>query len=230
MKGSEGRKSKSDTEPVKRYIIEQIKNRGIKYLSEILKEAKGMYEESLRESGKDIEQSWKSFKGNLLEEIILDAIKYEINKLGLRVIRGKYLDRKDANLDKCLGEVKRSILVDYGGFGMHLPDADLVIYDPKKCKALAIISSKATLRERIAQTGYWKLKLQNSPVTKNIKVFFVTLDEDGDLVVKSPAKKGRAIAEAETDGTFVITVREIEESEKIKKIEKLIEVLQELTS
>jgi hypothetical protein len=48
MKGSEGRKSKSDTEPVKRYIIEQIKNRGIKYLSEILKEAKEMYEESLK--------------------------------------------------------------------------------------------------------------------------------------------------------------------------------------
>jgi hypothetical protein len=28
--------------------------------------------------------------------------------------------------------------------------------------------------------GKVKLKLQNSPVTKNIKVFFVTLDEGGD--------------------------------------------------
>jgi type II restriction enzyme len=43
--------------------------------------------------------------------------------------------------------------------------------------------------EEKLQTGYWKLKLQGSPVMKNIKVFFVTLDEDGDLVVKKPAKK-----------------------------------------
>jgi type II restriction enzyme len=59
-------------------------------------------------------------------------------------------------------------------------------------------------------------------------VFFVTLDEDGDLVVKKPAKKGRAIAEMDTDGTFVITTREVEESEKIKKIEKFSEVIRNL--
>jgi type II restriction enzyme len=34
---------------------------------------------------------------------------------------------------------------------------------------------------------------------------------------KNPAKKGRAIAETDTDGTFGITTREVEESEKIKK-------------
>jgi type II restriction enzyme len=51
------------------------------------------------------------------------------------------------------------------------------------------------------------------------------LDEDGDLVVKNQAKKGRAIAEKDTDGTFVITMREVEESEKIKKIDRFSEVL-----
>jgi type II restriction enzyme len=54
------------------------------------------------------------------------------------------------------------------------------------------------------------------------------LDEDGDLVVKNPAKKGRAIAETDTDGTFVITTREVEESEKIKKIDRFSEVLRNL--
>ena len=54
------------------------------------------------------------------------------------------------------------------------------------------------------------------------------MDEDGDLVVKNPAKKGRAIAETDTDGTFVITTREVEESEKIKKIEKFSEVIRNL--
>jgi hypothetical protein len=35
------------------------------------------------------------------------------------------------------------------------------------------------MRERIAETGYWKLKLKNSKVTRHIKIFFATLDEDG---------------------------------------------------
>ncbi|MCX7997984.1 MAG: BsaWI family type II restriction enzyme [Leptospiraceae bacterium] len=42
-----------------------------------------------------------------------------------------------------------------------------------------MISSKVTLRERIAQTAYWKLKLSSDKVTKHIKVCFITLDEDG---------------------------------------------------
>jgi type II restriction enzyme len=212
-------------EHIGKYITEQIKVRGIASLSEILREAKSMYEESLRGIVKDIEQSWKPFKGNILEKVILELISEEVKKLNLNVMFGKHLEKKDSNLDECLGNVKRSILIDYGEFGMHLPDVDLIIYDPKTCKALAIISSKTTLRERIAQTGYWKLKLQSSPVTKNIKVFFITLDEDDDLVVKKPAKKGRAIAETDTDGTFVITTQPIEESEKVKNMEKFAEVL-----
>jgi type II restriction enzyme len=52
------------------------------------------------------------------------------------------------------------------------------------------------LRERVAQVGYWYLKIKGSPVTKNIKVFFITLDEDGDLVIKKPTKKSRAITKA----------------------------------
>ena len=40
------------------------------------------------------------------------------------------------------------------------------------------------------------MKIKGSPVTKNIKVFFITLDEDGDLVIKKPTKKSRAITKA----------------------------------
>ncbi len=228
MKG----KAKDETgiESVERYIREQIKIRGIKHLSDILNEAKNIYREEIQKQGKDVEQSWKPFKGNLLEKIILEAISDKVRESGLEIIRGKILERQDSSLNECLGKVKRSILVDYGEFGMHLPDADLVIYDPQKCEALAIISSKTTLRERIAQTGYWKIKLQSSPITKNIKVFFITLDEDGDLIVKKPPKKGRAIAEVDTDGTFVITTKEIQESEKVRKIEEFFDVLELLVS
>jgi len=59
-----------------------------------------------------------------------------------------------------------------------------------------MLTLKATLRERVAQVGYWYLKIKGSPVTKNIKVFFIILDEDGDLVIKKPTKKSRAITKA----------------------------------
>ena len=70
-----------------------------------------------------------------------------------------------------------------------MPDLDIIIYEPKTYKVIAAISSKVTLRERIAQTGYWKIKLSKDEVTKNIKVFFITPDEDRTLTFRTHAKK-----------------------------------------
>jgi type II restriction enzyme len=50
---------------------------------------------------------------------------------------------------------------------------DIIIFDPADSSVLAVVSVKVTLRERIAQTGYWKVKLSNAPVTKDIKVYFI---------------------------------------------------------
>ncbi|MEO0160561.1 MAG: BsaWI family type II restriction enzyme [candidate division WOR-3 bacterium] len=215
---------------LKQYVKERLKKEGMKNLSKILKEIRQRYVKEIVKFGiKDPEQSWKPFKGKLLEDVILDYIVEELRKIGFEVIKGSKLEKADNKLGECLSKVKRSIVVDFGEFGMHLPDADLVVYEPKKCKPIAIISSKATLRERIAQTGYWNVKLKASPTTANIRVFFVTLDEDGDLTLKKPAKKGRAIAEVDTDGTFVITNKRLEESNKVKTIEKLLETFKKLT-
>lgn len=215
---------------LKEHIKKELKQKGINALSLILEEVRNLYSKKIREFGiKDAEQSWKPFKGSLLEEVILDYIIFEAEKIGLKTIKGKNLEKKtNERLGECLSLVKRSIAIDYGEFGLHLPDADIVIYDPEKCKAVAIISSKTTLRERIAETGYWYLKLKSDKITENIKVFFVTLDEDGDLTVKFSSKKGRAIAETDTDGTFVITTLSIEEGEKVKKIEKILNELRRL--
>jgi type II restriction enzyme len=120
------------------------------------------------------------------------------------------------------------LLVDFGEFGSHLPDVDIIIYDPKTFKILAVISSKVTLRERIAQTGYWKINLSEDEVTKHIKVFFVTPDEDNTLSVKKPAKKGRAIVEIDTDGSYVMSQNTIEESNKVKMFSKFIDDLKKL--
>ena len=83
------------------------------------------------------------------------------------------------------------------------------------------------MRERIAQTGYWKLKLLQDGVTKEIKVFFITPDSDGTLIKKFPTKKGRAIAEVELDGSYVLR-NDIEESDKIKTFDKFIADLRNL--
>jgi len=93
-----------------------------------------------------------------------------------------------------------------------------------------IIFSKVTLRERIAQSGYWKLKLASDKVTEHIKVYFITPDEDGTLTIKSPVKKGRAIVEADLDGSYVLSEETIEESEKVKTFDKFIADLKKLIS
>ena len=147
----------------------------------------------------------------------------------MEVVNGNTLERtNESNLSEELGQIKRNLLIDYGQFGYHLPDVDIIIYDPETKKVIAVLSSKVTLRERIAQTGYWKIKLQNQGLTKHIKVYFVTPDEDGTLTIKDPAKKGRAIVEIDTDGSYVLSETDIKESDKVKMFDKFIDDLKEL--
>jgi type II restriction enzyme len=203
-----------------------------KHISELLREAKEIHKRDWAKSPtpyKDHEQSWRAFKGKNLEKLIMYIIKDEIESLGLKLVEGNTLERTTStNLSRELNQVKRNLLIDYGEFGAHLPDVDIIIYHPKTLKVIAVISSKVTLRERIAQTGYWKIKLSQDPVTKDIKVFFVTPDEDGTLRCKKPAKKGRAIVEVDTDGSYVMSEVEVEESKKVKMFDKFIEDLKNL--
>lgn len=200
-----------------------------RHISELFEEAKGLhYRDWLKHptKGGDHEQSWRAFKGKNLEKLILHIIKREVESLGLKIINGNKLERtKSENLSFELSSVKRNLLVDFGEFGSHLPDVDLIIYKPGTQNIVAVVSSKVTLRERIAQTGYWKIKLSKDEVTKHIKVFFATPDEDGTLTTRRPAKKGRAIVEVDTDGCYVMSEKSVEESTKVKMFDKFIEDL-----
>ena len=159
----------------------------------------------------------------------MHIIKDEVTALGLNIVGGNTLERTSSqNLSKEMSIVKRNLLVDYGDFGSHLPDVDMVIYNPKSLKVIAVVSSKVTLRERIAQTGYWKLKLMQDKATKHIRVFFITPDEDGTLSIKKPSKKGRAIVEVDTDGSYIMSETKVEESDKVKVFEHFIEDLKRL--
>lgn len=203
-----------------------------KHISELLEEVKILHKKDWQknptENG-DHEQSWRAFKGKNLEKLIIHIIADEVKALGLKIVDGNTLERTKAeNLSKELSQVKRNLLIDYGEFGSHLPDVDITIYEPKTSKIIAVLSSKVTLRERIAQTGYWKIKLSSDQATKHIKVYFVTPDEDGTLAIKKPAKKGRAIVEVDTDGSYVLSETKIQESNKVKMFDKFIEDLKKL--
>ncbi|OQX53107.1 MAG: DNA modification methylase [Candidatus Omnitrophica bacterium 4484_213] len=201
-----------------------------KHISELLKEAKEIHRQDWLKNptpNGDHEQSWRAFKGKNLEKLVQYIITDEVEELGLKVVNGNKLERT-VNLSKELSRVKRNLAIDYGEFGLHLPDVDIIIYNPENCKVLAAISSKVTLRERIAQTGYWKLKLSQDRATKHIKVYFITPDEDRTLTQKVPAKKGRAIVEVDLDGSYILTDEEVEESDKVKLFEHFIDDLKKL--
>lgn len=204
------------------------KNDTYKYISSLLKEIKEMHrKDALNRGIIDTEQSWRAFKGKNLEKLIEYIIKDEIEKLNLSIINGNILEHNKYSDNKELDLLKRNLAIDYGEFGMHLPDVDIIIYEPNKIKIIAVLSVKVTLRERIAQTGYWKLKLMDSNITKDIKVFFITLDED-ETFSKKPAKKGRAIVEVDTDGCYVLTENEFEKSDKVKLFSEFISDLKKL--
>jgi type II restriction enzyme len=218
----------------------QFRAETYQHISNLLKEAKEMHKKDFLKSetakkaivkGRqpDHEQSWRAFKGKGLEKLAVHIIKDEVEKLGLKVIEGNTLERTNSkNLPEELSRVKRNLLIDYGEFGAHLPDVDIIIYEPETCNIIAVISSKVTLRERIAQTGYWKIKLSQDEITKHIKVFFITPDEDRTLSIKTPAKKGRAIVEIDTDGSYIMSEEEVEESDKVKKFDKFLVDLKNL--
>jgi type II restriction enzyme len=215
-------------------------NEACKKISQLLAEAKeqhridflnGNTADRARSEGRqpDHEQSWRAFKGKNLEKLIVHIIKKEVESLGLKIVEGNKLERtKTANLNNELNQVKRNLLVDYGMFGAYLPDVDIVIYHPATKRVVAVLSSKVTLRERIAQTGYWKLKLSADNLTKHIRVYFITPDEDGTLISKEPMKKGRAIVEADLDGSYLLCEDTVEESDKVKTFDKFIADLRDL--
>ena len=200
-----------------------------KTVSQLLQDAKERHKQDfLRDKPDgDHEQSWRAFKGKNFEKLIQHIITESIEALGMKVINGNQLERSK-RLSLELSRVKRNLAIDYGELGLHLPDVDIVVYDPKDQSVIAVISSKVTLRERIAQTGYWKLKLLESKTTEHIKVYFITPDEDGTLTDTYLPKKGRAIVEIDLDGTYVLTEANLDESHKVKLFEHFIEDFKQL--
>lgn len=174
----------------------------------------------------ELGKSWRASNGDTFQERFLHMIASPIESLGLKVVEGSEL--KSSKLMLQLSTVKRNVVINYGEFGMQLPDTDVIVYNPGNSQIIAVISSKISVREWIAQIVYWRIKLLESENTSHIKVYLVTPDKDRDLSKIHPAKKLRGVAEVNLDGTYVLTAEELEESDKVKLFEHFIEDLKKL--
>ncbi|MDD5787085.1 BsaWI family type II restriction enzyme [Campylobacter lanienae] len=169
-------------------------------------------------------QSWVSVIGRSLEVVIEILVDNFCIKNNLKITNDKIL--RKTNLKNELDEVKRKILVDFGSVSL-LPDGDIIIYKAiPEVKILAILSVKNSFRERYTETPYWKLKLSSQRITKHIKVFMVTPDNDDEISFKGN-RKSRVVMEYELDGIYLARDK-FDKSKKIKGINDLINDLKAL--
>ena len=182
---------------------------------------------------KDPEQSWKGILGHLLETLFQINIEEGVKEFGLCCSKPV-----KKSLGKNYNKIKEEISVEIG-INVVQPDSDLVIYSLELAKAIAILSIKKKFRERIAQVAYWTVKLRSKG--KPIKNFMVTTDEDETFSLekkerkkkiksrlKEEVQKAKAIAEVDTNGTFVAADFDIEETQRIKPYSKIFDELKQL--
>mgnify|MGYP001584483354 CR=1 FL=1 len=180
---------------------------------------------------KDKGQSWRNESGAMLENLVVYLIQEEVKKLGYELVTDDQI-KKSSEGDEVMSKVYRNIVIRYGEYSI-MPDGDIIIYRPDSGAVVAIISCKNSLRERYTQTLYWKLKLSLDPVTKSIKMYFITLDkEEGkkpelDINKNGKPTKSRVLLEYEMDGVYVGRNLK-DESNKVKMFDKFIDDLKEL--
>jgi type II restriction enzyme len=190
---------------------------------------------------KDAEQSWHVFIGISFQNLVYAILKGYFANLkkkdktfqNLQVLKESELNKNEI--------IVRKLAIRYGDH-LFLPDTDMVIAnytieDPWHSDVLAIVSCKTSLRERIAQACYWKLKLLSNDTTKNVKVFLTTTDNDNDFVLQENREKAfggrsrnRIIAEYELDGIYILRddFNKAWESQKVKRYERIFEDLQKI--
>lgn len=179
------------------------------------------------------QQSWNSFIGHRFQGVIHAILKSYVTKLRDQSQDFKGLEVLTAEEAKGDEVIMRKLAVKYGDF-LLLPDVDsaIVWIDPEhrwESTILAVISCKTSLRERIAQACYWKLKLLSSDVQKGIRVFLATADHDDDFSIGDGGERfngksrDRVISEYELDGVYVLRedFRVDWESTRVKRFERI---------
>ncbi len=176
-------------------------------------------------------QSWRTFVGHSLQSLLIFLLKEFFKNTNVKVLKDSELKGKNLTKEKSL--VRRMLEIPFDNYSF-LPDADIIIYNydekNEKVKIFCIISVKNSFRERGFETTYWKLKLMENKITKNIKVFMITPDKDDEITVikglRGP-KKTRIILEYELDKIYLVK-ENFEKTDKVKNIKTLFKDIKEL--
>lgn len=197
------------------YRIKYEENKIQEYLSQ-------GYDEAL--AHRKSRNSWVAFVGKQLENLIMMFLEDFCNENNLKMIKGDQLKRSVLNSEYSC--VRRKIQVHFNEYSL-LPDADIVIYkkinNTFDVKVIAILSIKNSFRERYTETPYWKLKLMQDEVTKPIKVFMVTPDNDDEIsfITRNGPKQSRIVLEYELDSIYLAR-EEFNGSDKVKGLDQLL--------
>jgi type II restriction enzyme len=196
------------------------------YFFEILNETREIFQREFHDVNG---QKWRNESGSMLEQLVIYQLHNSIIDCGYDITTDDEINASNSGI---LEKVGHNIILKYGKYYV-LPDSDIVIYDPKSSEVKAIISCKASVRERFAQTLYWKVKLATNERTKSIKMYFVTVDKEFnqkktgfkkpslDVIDNKEPTKPRILLEYELDGVYV--TRDLKgESDKVKTFDKFI--------
>lgn len=178
------------------------------------------------------EQSWHTYAGNVFQRLVFIVLQKYISELSQKE---EYKNISLLNESQLAANdyLSKKLSVRYGPKMSLLPDTDMAIVDfdmsnPWSSEVIAIISCKTSLRERIAQACYWKLKLKESPTTLNVKVYLATTDNDDDFTIAENGQyegksRNRVIAEWELDGIYILRgdFKHEYESNKVKQYDKI---------
>lgn len=205
-----------------------------KYFFEVLDETKSIFQKKYDDRNG---QKWRNESGTMLELLIIYFIQNEVLRIGFDITTDEDVESAKYGI---LEKVSHNIAIKYGKYFV-LPDGDIIIYNPNTGEVKVIVSCKASVRERFAQTLYWKLKLSLNERTNNIKMYFITLDKEWnekktnfkkpslDIQYNKQPTKPRILLEYEMDGVYV--TREMKnETTKVKMFDKFIEDLKTILS
>lgn len=189
------------------------------------------------------EQSWHSYIGNKFQGVIFAVLKGYVKRLKVEERSFEGLEILTESAAKRDEVISRKLVVKYDQDFYPFPDVDLVLVwfdfeDRWKSEVLAIVSCKTSLRERVAQSCYWKLKLLSSDVTKSVRVLLATRDNDNDFPIRqgrgryNGMHRNRVISEYELDGVYIWRedFKAEWESDKVKRFERLFDDIVQITN
>lgn len=147
-------KNDKDKNKVKRYEYWSIFEKNIYTYAECIPNIRELLESCKEEvialaekEGKDITQVKRKVAGDYFQAVVFWDIVDTATKSGLRALLNRRVQTVPA---------LSNAIPDYNGTELK-PDTDIVFYKPASQKPVYILSCKTSFRERLGQTGMWKL-------------------------------------------------------------------------